>query len=69
MGMRIFCFSYGLLILETEANFYFKTVITHACSLVGGSVSGSSQGSGSVDTVGLPMALPSPSAPSVLTLP
>ena len=36
---------------------------THVCFLVGGLVSGSSQGSGVVDTVGLPMGLPSPSAP------
>jgi hypothetical protein len=37
-------------------------------SLVGGSVSGSSVGSGLVDTVILPMWLPSPLAPSVLPL-
>ena len=36
--------------------------------LVGVSVSGSSQGSGLVDTVGLPMGLPFPSVPSVLPL-
>ena len=38
------------------------------CALVGGLVSGSSQGSRLVDTVGLPMGLPSPSAPSALPL-
>ena len=38
------------------------------CSLVGCLVSGSSQGSRLVDTVGLPMGLPSPSAPSALPL-
>jgi hypothetical protein len=37
----------------------------HVCSLV---VSGSSEGSRLVDTVGLPMGLPSPPTPSVLSL-
>jgi hypothetical protein len=40
----------------------------HVCSLVSGSVSGSSQGPGLVNTVGLPMGLLSPSAPSILPL-
>jgi hypothetical protein len=34
--------------------------LAHVCSLVGGSVSGRFQGSRLVDTVGLPMGLPSP---------
>ena len=38
------------------------------CFLVGGLVCGSSQGSRLVDTVGLPMGLPSPSIPSILPL-
>ena len=38
------------------------------CCLVGGSVSGSSQGSRLVETAGLPMGLPSPSSPSILPL-
>ena len=45
---------------------------THVYSLVGRLDSGSSKGSGLVDTVVLPMRLQSPSAPSVplpLTLP
>jgi hypothetical protein len=41
----------------------------HVCSLVGGLVSGSSQGSRLVDTIGLPMGLPSSSAPSILSSP
>jgi hypothetical protein len=40
----------------------------HACSLVGGLVSESSEGSVLVDTVVLPMEPPSPSAPSTLPL-
>ena len=38
------------------------------CSLVGGLVSRCSEGSRLVDTVGLPMGLPFPSAPSILPL-
>ena len=38
------------------------------CSLVGGSVSGSSHGSWLVDTVGLPVELPSLRGPSILPL-
>jgi hypothetical protein len=38
------------------------------CSMVGGSFSGSSPGSRLVDTVGLPVGLPSPSRPSTLHL-
>ena len=41
---------------------------THLWSLVGGLVSGSSQGSRLVDTVGLPMGLPPPLAPSILPI-
>jgi hypothetical protein len=40
----------------------------HVCSLVGGLVFGSSQGSGLVETVHLPMGLPYPSAPLILSL-
>ena len=43
-------------------------VQAHVSSLVGGLLSGSSQGSGVVETVGLPIWLPSPSAPSILPL-
>jgi hypothetical protein len=42
--------------------------LTHACSLLGGLVPGSSEGSGLVDAVVLPVGLQSPSAPSVLLL-
>jgi hypothetical protein len=42
---------------------------TSPCMFFGGGlVSGSSQGSRLVDTVGLPMGLPSSSAPSILPL-
>jgi hypothetical protein len=41
---------------------------SQVCSLVGGSVSESSQRSRIVDTVFLPMELPSPSTPSILPL-
>jgi hypothetical protein len=40
----------------------------YVCSLVGGLVSGSSEGSGLVDIVVLPLGLPSPSVPSILPL-
>ena len=40
----------------------------HVCSLVGGLISVNSEGSRLVDTVGLPMGLPSPLVPSVLPL-
>ena len=51
---------------------YIYIYMCHApvcvCSLLGGLVSGSSQRSGLVDTVGLPMGLPSLSASSILPL-
>jgi hypothetical protein len=40
----------------------------HVCSLVGDLASGSSEGSGLVDTLVLPIGLPSPSLPSILSL-
>lgn len=38
----------------------------HVCYLIGGSVSESSQGSRLIDSVGLPVGVPSPSGPSIL---
>ena len=40
--------------------------LPHTCSLIGGLVSGSPQGSTLVDSVGLPEKSPSPSGPSIL---
>jgi hypothetical protein len=55
----------GIFLMNKDTKHFFK------CSLVGGLVSGSFQGFVLVDTVGFPMGLPFPSAPSILlvTLP
>ena len=57
---------------DTRQVLYYKCTRghrpAHICSLVSGLVSGSSHESRLVDTVGLSMRLPSPSAPSILPL-